>query len=364
MKQINKVLPLPETPYITQYFTENCVFFDIETTGFSPKNAFVYLIGIAVRKGNQIHIQQFLAEKRTDEKDILSAFYQQIAYADTLITFNGTGFDIPFLKGRDNLYNLEQCWDTYWHIDLYKLTGKFAHLFHLPNKKQKSLELFLGINRDDLYSGGELISVYRDYEKDKDSHKEELLLLHNYEDVLGMTDLLSLLSYRDLFSNHFHVNSAKMQTYRPYHAEADAWELFIDISVEIPFPKPFFYQGDFCTIKCEGDSVRLVTKIFYGELKFFYDNYKDYYYLPEEDMAVHKSVASFVDAAHRKKATATTCYTKKTGYFLPQTDKIFTPVFYPEKKSRISFFEVTEEFLTDKDALYNYAVQLIASCLH
>ena len=46
-------------------------------------------------------------------------------------------------------------------------------------------------------------------------------------------------------------------------------------------------------------------------------NYKDYYYLTTEDVAVHKSVAHYVDTKYRKQATASTCYEKHTGEFLP-----------------------------------------------
>lgn len=364
MKIIDKIIPLPQNPYLTQYFHENCVFFDIETTGFSPKTAFVYLIGMVFRKGNQLYVHQFLAENRSDEKDILSAFYQQLTSFDTLITFNGIRFDIPFLKERGNKHTIHNNWDSYQSIDLYKLTGKLAHLFQLPDKKQKSLERFLGIHREDLYNGGELISVYYEYEKTKNSHEEELLLLHNYEDVLGMTELLSLLAYRDLFAEPVHVKNIQTQTHRPYNSDMDISELLLDITVKTPFPKKFLYRGEYCTLRCEDTSVRILINIISDELKFYYDNYKDYYYLPEEDMAIHKSVASFVDTAHRKKATATTCYTKKTADFLPQKEAVFTPCFYTEKKSGNSYFELTEAFLTDKTALNKYAMHLLNTCLH
>ena len=54
-----------------------------------------------------------------------------------------------------------------------------------------------------------------------------------------------------------------------------------------------------------------------GELKHFYANYRDYYYLPAEDTAYHKSVSSFVDRSYRVQAKASTAYMKKTGSFVP-----------------------------------------------
>lgn len=50
--------------------------------------------------------------------------------------------------------------------------------------------------------------------------------------------------------------------------------------------------------------------------KYFIPDYK-ILLPPEEDTAIHRSVAEFVDKAHRKAATAATCYVRKTGDFIP-----------------------------------------------
>ena len=160
MKQIHKTSPLPADPYTRRYFSDSTVFFDIETTGFSHKYAFVYLIGMAMRKGDTVHTYQFLAENRQEEASILSAFYGMLPCGCSLFTFNGAGFDIPFLKSREALLGISGNWIAYQHMDLYKLTAKLSHLFQLPDKKQKSVEQFLGIFREDTYSGGELINIY------------------------------------------------------------------------------------------------------------------------------------------------------------------------------------------------------------
>lgn len=43
-------------------FTENSLFFDIETTGFSAARTSLYLIGCAARKENLLIVDQFFAE--------------------------------------------------------------------------------------------------------------------------------------------------------------------------------------------------------------------------------------------------------------------------------------------------------------
>ena len=51
-------------------YDEESIFFDIETTGFSPANSSVYLIGCARRKGKYICIDQYFAENPSEEKII------------------------------------------------------------------------------------------------------------------------------------------------------------------------------------------------------------------------------------------------------------------------------------------------------
>ena len=95
-------------------------------------------------------------------------------------------------------------------------------------------------------------------------------------------------------------------------------------------------------------------------MKYFYDDYKDYYYLPREDKAIHKSIALYVDKDFREKAKASNCYTKKDGVFIPLYKDIFTPIFrrnYEDKK--IGFIELTEDFISNKDKLYTYTNHLL-----
>jgi hypothetical protein len=61
----------------------------------------------------------------------------------------------------------------------------------------------------------------------------------------------------------------------------------------------------------------LSARLFQGTLKFFFPDPENYYYLPAEDRAIHRSVAEFVAKAHRKKATKQTAYERCEGLFLP-----------------------------------------------
>ena len=99
MKTFHEEIPdLCQDALTDQLFDEHSIFFDIETTGFSPANSTLYMIGCARRKSNRICIDQFFAEKPEEEAEILAAFFQMLSPYTTIITFNGVGFDIPYLK--------------------------------------------------------------------------------------------------------------------------------------------------------------------------------------------------------------------------------------------------------------------------
>lgn len=65
--------------------------------------------------------------------------------------------------------------------------------------KQKAIEQFLGISREDKYTGGQLIEVYRDYLHTHEKSLYDLLILHNEDDLKGMPAILPILSYADFF---------------------------------------------------------------------------------------------------------------------------------------------------------------------
>ena len=74
---------------INRFFTEQAIFFDIETTGFSPAHSSLYLIGCATRKADMLCIDQFFAESGSEESEVITAFFSLLAQYDTIITFNG-----------------------------------------------------------------------------------------------------------------------------------------------------------------------------------------------------------------------------------------------------------------------------------
>ena len=98
-------------------------------------------------------------------------------------------------------------------------------------------------------------------------------------------------------------------------------------------------------------------------LSFFAnENYtlsKDYYYLPKEDMAIHKSVAQFVDKEYRKQAKANTCYTKKTGLFIPRFGETLNPIFKIDYKDPVNYIEYNSDTFEDP----NHVCEYVTNCI-
>lgn len=337
---------------------ENLLFLDIETTGLSSKTASIYLIGACYYKDNIWNGIQWFAENTEDEADVINSFFEFAASYTTLIHFNGNQFDLPFILGRCERLGLSYTFKNFEGIDIYKRVSNCKHFLQLPNCKQTSIEKFLHIDRDDKYSGGELIQVYKDYLKTHSKESEELLLLHNKDDLKGMLAILPILAYGDIFNKPVRATKVQANYYRDLNGKKQQ-ELIIRLKLTSSVPVPLSYHANDCYVTAEGNHAALRVPVYTEELKYFYTNYKEYYYLPLEDVAMHKSVASFVDKEHRVPATAATCYTRKYSSYLPMWDYVLEPFFKREYKSSLLFFELTDEFKTDREAFSKYAAHIL-----
>ena len=360
MKTLNYKFKQLKTEYDLSHLAkpETTLFVDIETTGLSSKMATIYLIGACYFKNGSWNGIQWFAETPGEEADIIHSFFQFAGDFNTLIHFNGNQFDLPFILGRCELLGLNYNFDAFEGIDIYKRVSLCKHFLQLPNCKQKSIEKFLHIDREDQYSGGELIQLYREYIVKPSRDKEDLLLLHNHDDLKGMLEILPILSYCDVFNQPVRATKVQANHYVDLNGKKQQ-ELIIRLKLPCTVPTPVSFHANDCYVTLEGNHAALRVPVYTEELKYFYTNYKEYYYLPLEDVAMHKSVASFVDKEHRTPATAATCYTRKYSSYLPMWDYILEPFFKREYKSPLLFIELTDEFKTNREAFSKYASHIL-----
>ncbi len=326
---------------------ESLLFFDIETTGFSADTSQVYLIGCIFYDHSAAgwNLVQWFSDTPESEIDLLTTFFKFSSHYQTLIHFNGDSFDIPFLLKRCRIYGLP------WHsiqpdsLDIYRKIRPYKSLLGLSSIKQKSIEEFLKVHRTNTASGGQLISVYETYLLTKSPGLYRLLLLHNTDDLTGLFQILPILNYPDLFDRELFLTNQKI--IQPGQEESPLLELVYESPCTLPVPFKILGTVPHSQILGKGCNIFCQIPLFNGELKYFYPNYNDYYYLPIEDTAIHKSVGTYVSGKARKKATAKTCYTKKSGLFLPLKDSLSHPVFREEYNSKTCYLLYDSTLLLD-----------------
>ena len=338
------------------------IFIDIETTGLSPVSAEVFLIGTAAFHDGKLYMRQFFADDTSEEKQILESFSEYLKDFDTIITFNGNKFDIPFLEKRSFVYGIDLAFSEKNGIDLYKRLQPYKKLLTLPDMKQKTLESFLGIKRKDKKSGRELIALYGNYIADKNKVCLDLLLQHNHDDVRGLVGLLPLLSYPDVLNGTIKPERAVKNNYRDYQGKLKT-ELIIEFTFDTPVPNPISCGFSDCYLMLGGTKGKIRVAVFTGILRYFYPDHNNYYYLPLEDRAMHKSTSQYVDRDRRENARPENCYVRVRSQFLPQWDKIVTPVFKYAYNDRTMYFELTNKVKNDPEVFRRYAGHLMSMIL-
>lgn len=173
---------------------KNTCFIDIETTGLSRKYNIIYLIGILYLEDDKWYLLQIFADKADEEEKLLRYFVNIISKYSQIITYNGESFDIPFINYRLEKYGIAHRIAEDTSLDLYRLVKRNRDFLDLEDLKLKSLERYLGIYRDDIYSGKDCIDFYLEYSRTGDVELAERVLKHNFDDLFYMLDIIKIIS--------------------------------------------------------------------------------------------------------------------------------------------------------------------------
>ena len=119
---------------------ENCLFFDIETTGLSWKTSHLYLLGAVFYENETWIHRQWFCQKPGEEKEVLLAFSELLSTRKLLFHYNGTTFDVPYLMHKYTFYQLPAPWEGTRQLDLYQLFSPLKKILHLKHMRQKDLE--------------------------------------------------------------------------------------------------------------------------------------------------------------------------------------------------------------------------------
>ncbi|MBR5712734.1 MAG: ribonuclease H-like domain-containing protein [Lachnospiraceae bacterium] len=356
----------------SRHYPEDCgapVFFDIETTGLSPLSASVYLIGATAPTEQGWVFRQWFAERPSEEADIISAFRDSIPSDAVLIHYNGSTFDIPFLRDRCRALSLGE-FSVAHSLDFYPLLRVLKPLAGLPSSRQRDLEPLASYRREDPYDGGTLIRFYADFvglqkfDTENAEARYRDLARHNREDILGLVTLTRLLPCVDISPTS--VEHAEL-------AQGDPGSVTLRLRMDADWPAGLTLRKPlekFLTPKntpmvsslklsSETDGGLLLTiPVLTEPARHYYANYKDYYYLPLENRVIHKSIASHMDKAYRRAAKRDEAFEWSRGTLLPQVGDLFSPVFVYRNKDLCRLFPV-QELERHPELLATYAAELL-----
>ena len=165
------LLPQSEMWRLYDFFREDAVFLDIETTGLSKINDDITVFGLYDGINTKIMIKGINMDFNSLKKELQK--YKMI------VTFNGASFDLPFIEKRypSLLPNIP-------NFDVKSIANKLGLKGGLKN-----IEKSLGIKRSnivDKFYGGDALTLWRMYRATGDDYYLNLLVEYNEYDIINL----------------------------------------------------------------------------------------------------------------------------------------------------------------------------------
>lgn len=169
------------------------LFLDTETTGLAGgTGTYAFLVGVGFTEGDRFVVQQFFMRDLDEEPALLAALAPLLARADGLVTYNGSGFDVPLLETRFVL--ARRRWPELWHLDLLAPARRVWGI-RFADCRLTTLESgVLGLSRDDDVPGAMIPALYFDYLRRRHPGALPRVFAHNRHDVLSLVGLTAWLA--------------------------------------------------------------------------------------------------------------------------------------------------------------------------
>ena len=205
-----------EFPGISQMVSfQKCVFLDTETTGLAlSAGTFAFMVGVAKLIGPKLVLRQYFLKSPSEEGAMLLDLSNFISSDNTIVTYNGIGFDLPILKHRYILHKIPVDFTKYEQLDLLKYSRALWR-YQLEDRSLKSVEKnILNFNRtNDEVPGWMAPEIYRDYLKTGNMSSILGVFYHNSIDVVSLCALMyayvKVISYQsDLHKEFQTINYA------------------------------------------------------------------------------------------------------------------------------------------------------------
>jgi uncharacterized protein YprB with RNaseH-like and TPR domain len=179
---IQSVHEAPVTP-------ERVLFLDIETAGLSA-NTYLFLVGMMYANGNGFHVEQVFARDYTEEKGVLLHVHETMSRFDTIVTYNGATFDIPFIRTRMAVHRIPEL-PPVGSVDLLHASRRVFRE-KLPNCRLVTVEKHLrGAGREGDIPSRFIPRAYHEFVRSKDARIMRNVAYHNRMDLFTMAVILN-----------------------------------------------------------------------------------------------------------------------------------------------------------------------------
>ena len=323
---------------------DKILIYDIDTTALEPANGCVFLIGTVYFDGNDLKITQFFSEDIKDEPIIINEFLNLSKNFEVLLSYKGDSFDIPFLTGRIGILSNDHddLSDTSYlrkiSYDLFDEIRPLKPALKLSSTRLDILRKLTGQSFTERITADKISTFYVQHIsraklrllKEKTLLSQKTVLIKDYSPCLAIDDDLAHINtdnddsfLKDILNRNRDNMEAVLYLGKLGHLfnmrkglyEVSLGTDCVDVSGENTKDISIIIKLDTNTENSD-NCLSVKLPVYTLDLKQFFINYRDYYYFPERDMAIHKSVAEFTDKSSRKKATQQTAYSKVSGDFI------------------------------------------------
>ncbi len=169
------------------------LFFDLETTGLG--NSPLFLIGVLHGSDSGLETLQFFARDYSEERAVIEAFLDLAERKRILISYNGRGFDAPYVRKRAVVHGIRRSVRAF-HLDLLLTARRLRRerWRHLPDCRLQTVEtLVCDRRREGDIPGSQIPRAYHEFVQSRDPAEMIAVLEHNRLDLLTLADLCARL---------------------------------------------------------------------------------------------------------------------------------------------------------------------------
>lgn len=278
------------------------ILLDLETTGLNREKDQIISIGMTyLDNRGELTTTHWFLENPNEEAILLAQFLAFIKNYDSIYSYYGKGFEFPFLLARLEYYHLDSALFLRMKlIDLKETLKQFA-------KNRTQLEPLFHYTRQCQSTGYDIVKLYQTYLASKVSIYKTCIIEHQKE------ELGSLLLFWELYMTLY-----DSLQWRVVESITQNHTLQLTIQRNTPFLTSFNGNAFNMTISYnQGESLLyIIIPLHDGTFHHNLEPLKDYYYIESQKQLLHKSLAQFIPAALRRKATKEECIISKESTFI------------------------------------------------